>query len=113
MRLDDDELAAIEAAADRYGLTFSSFVRAASLSAAQGKGLAGLPIRSVRRKPVDREMLARVLGQLGKIGNNLNQLAKNGYSGLDPAERAQVAEVLGEIRALAPQIMDALGKGGP
>lgn len=109
-RFSPDELAQIEAAAERYGVTFSGFVRAAALSAADGKGLATLPVRSVRRKPVDKELMARLLGQLGKVGSNLNQIVKLAYGGLDRAQRAEAAGILAELRDMVPLIHEALGR---
>lgn len=113
VRFDPAELARIEAAADRQGLAFGSFVRAAALAAAEGKGLAALPVRSVRRKPVDKELMARLLGQLGKVGGNLNQIVKMAYGGLDRAGRAEAAEVLIELRAIVPLILEAMGRPQP
>ena len=74
VRLSDDERAAVDAAAERAGLMPGSFARQALL---------GGPVpRQVRRPPVERKELARLLGELGKIGGNLNQLAKAANTGV-------------------------------
>jgi HAMP domain-containing protein len=57
----------INTTATRVGLSVGAYLRALAL------GSAGP--RAVRRPPVERKELARLLGHLGKVGSNLNQLA--------------------------------------
>ena len=71
IRCTQDERAAIKKAAQQAGLSVGAFLRALAL------GDAGP--RAVRRPPVEREELARLLGWLGKLGSNVNQLA-HGYN---------------------------------
>jgi hypothetical protein len=99
---DDAELAQLDAAASRAGLTRASFQRVQSL---------GTPpkTRSTRRAPVEKEMLAKALGQLGKVGGNLNQLAR--AANLDRTYRVEIMDATAEIRALLPLFMQALGRG--
>ena len=69
IRLSTDERATIDHAADRSGLTPGSYARQVML---------GAPVpRQVRRPPVERRELARLLGELGHVGSNLNQIARN------------------------------------
>jgi hypothetical protein len=68
VRCTAEEQAAIKMAADRAGLSVGAFLRAAAL------GDAGP--RAVRRPPIERKELARLLGHLGKVGSNVNQLAR-------------------------------------
>lgn len=100
IRFSDQELAEIEEAASRAGLTFSSFGRA--------KMLGSVPVGSVRRPPIERELLARTLGQLGKVGSNLNQIARAAH--LDRSDRAEIMDAVIELRGLLPQITEALGQ---
>jgi Bacterial mobilisation protein (MobC) len=73
IRLSDEEHAVIDKAAERAGLVVSSYARQALL---------GAPVpRQVRRPAVERRELVRLLGELGHIGGNLNQLAKAANSG--------------------------------
>ncbi len=103
------ELAEVEDAASRYGLTPASFSRTAQLSVARGEArLSAAPARSVRRPPVEKEQLARVLGQLGKIGSNLNQVAK--AANMNKAELAEFMEVLAEVREASRAVMHAMGR---
>jgi hypothetical protein len=69
IRLTPEERAAIDQAADRSGLTPGSYTRQVML---------GAPVpRQVRRPPVERRELARLLGELGHVGSNLNQIARS------------------------------------
>jgi hypothetical protein len=101
IRLTPAERAKIDADAERAGLTPASYAR---------QVLLGAPApRQVRRPPVERRELARLLGALGHVGGNLNQLAHRFNSGL-PTDRQ---EVLDAIRGLAPvrdAVLKALGR---
>ncbi|HEY2068084.1 MAG TPA: MobC family plasmid mobilization relaxosome protein [Rhizomicrobium sp.] len=96
IRLAAEERDAVEAAADRAGLAASSYAR---------QVLLGAPApRQVRRPPVERRELARLLaefgrvaGELGKIGSNLNQIARATNSGL-VADSVLLQETLAELR---------------
>lgn len=98
----DEEFAILDEAASRAGLTRASYQRVQSLAKPK--------TRSTRRAPVDKELLARTLGQLGKIGGNLNQIAK--AANLDRYERVQLGEALVEVRRTASLVMQAMGRGG-
>jgi Bacterial mobilisation protein (MobC) len=100
IRLNLAERAAIDYAAERAGLTAGSYAR---------NTLLGAPMpRQMRRRAVDGPALARVLGELGKIGGNLNQLAKASNSGvlLYAGEIAPAALAILEMR---DAVMAALG----
>ena len=58
----------IEKEAREAGLRIGGYLRALAL------GSAGP--RAVKRPAVEREQLARLLGELGKLGSNVNQIAK-------------------------------------
>lgn len=98
-----DERAAIEAAADRAGLTVGAYLRTVAL------GDAGP--RAARRPVVARVELAQVLGQLGKWGGNVNQLARAfNVDGTSPAA-AELAAIRAELVAMRTALMGALGRG--
>ena len=74
VRLSDEERAVVDAAAERAGLETGSYIR---------QVLLGAPApRQMRRPQIERKELAKLLGELGKIGSNLNQLAKASNQGL-------------------------------
>lgn len=84
----------IHALAEAAGLPAGAYLRAAAF---------GSPgPRAQRRPPVDRQELARLLGQLGKIGGNLNQIARalhqRDYPPVDEIKTALAAVT--ETRAL-------------
>ena len=103
IRCTEQEQAAIKAAADRAGLGVGAFLRAAAL------GDAGP--RAVRRPPIERKELARLLGHLGKVGSNINQLAyaynrDRTFPGL-----SELMAVRQDVGALRDALMKALGRG--
>ncbi len=101
IRLLPEERAQIEVEAERAGLSLGGYVRV-RLSAQSA-------IRAVRRAPVDTEILARVLAQLGRVGGNLHQLVRHlnfgNYDALGDA-----SAVLEELRQVSASIMGALGR---
>lgn len=101
-RLNDEERALIEAKADAAGgLTPGSYAR---------EILLGAPApRPVRRRSPDRKLLAQLLGQLGKIGGNLNQLAKDRNHGLMLYEN-EILTALEELKAAREALLDGLGR---
>jgi len=95
------ERAALGAAAERAGLSVGAYLRA--------QVLPDTPGRAVRRPGVAQTLLAHLLGQVGKVGSNLNQLAKRANSGAAVPEAALAAAVAA-WRATARAILQALGK---
>jgi hypothetical protein len=103
VRCTAEQHAVIGEAAAQAGLSTGAFLRAQAL---------GNPgPRSVRRPPVERRELARLLGHLGKVGSNVNQLA-HGFNrdGTLPG----FSELLGirrEVAEMRAALMKALGRG--
>jgi hypothetical protein len=80
------------------GLKNGSFLRSLAL---------GTPgPRAARRPPVERQELARLLGHLGKVGSNLNQLAH----AFNRDRRVPGADELNAIRQQVGELRDALMK---
>jgi hypothetical protein len=101
IRLTPEEKAAIETAAERMKVTPGSYAR---------NTLLGSPIpRQGRRPPVERRELARILGELGKIGSNLNQLARETNEGFPPYRRELLA-VLASLLPVKDAILAAMGR---
>jgi hypothetical protein len=63
----------------------------------------------VRRPPVERAELVRLLGAIGHVGGNLNQLAHTANTGL-PTDRHALLEVLSGLTAVRSAILSALGR---
>ncbi len=93
IRLSPDEMAKLRADADTAALDVSTVARSHLLNAP-------MPKKRYRRS-VDHEKLADVLYQLGKIGTNLNQIAKVANSSANLARVRDVTFlkiILEEIR---------------
>lgn len=101
IRLTADERAAINGAAGRAGLTAGSYARQTLLGAQ-------VP-RQGRRPPVERKELARILGELGKIGSNINQLAKQANGGF-LVYHNEILFALGGLKVVRDAILKALGR---
>jgi hypothetical protein len=90
------ERSKIDEAARQAGLSIGAYLRALAL------GDAGP--RAVRRPPIERKELARLLGHLGKVGSNLNQLAH----AFNSRGRVPGLAELNDIRSYVGQMRDAL-----
>ena len=99
-RVTDEERAIIEAAADAEELTVGSFVRA--------KILKKVVTKPTFRPSLDREILGRALGMLGKVGSNINQIAKHMNSG-GHTPAAEILKALNDFAILKEQILKAIG----
>ncbi len=102
VRCTAEERLKIDDAARQAGLSIGAYLRSLAL------GSAGP--RAVRRPPIERKELARLLGHLGKVGSNLNQLAhafnrERRIPGLD--ELNAIRQKVGELR---DALMKALGR---
>ncbi len=98
-RVDAIERAEIESAAEAAGLTVGSYCRDTILSKA---------LTTARRRPsLDRALLAQLLGQLGKLGGNMNQIAKRLNEGAGVgAER--ISSACGDFEILRAEILKAI-----
>jgi hypothetical protein len=105
VRCTAEERAAIKAVADKAGLSVGAFLRAAAL------GDAGP--RSVRRPPIERKELARLLGHLGKVGSNINQLAHAFNSRGRAPGLAELNDMRMYVGQMRDALMAALGRTGP
>lgn len=99
----DDEFNAVASKADAAGLSMGAFLRAAML---------GNPgPRAQRRLPGDAQLLRQVLGHLGRVGNNLNQIAYNLNAGENPyTQMPELADALRDYQRMRDALYEALGK---
>ena len=102
-RFDKQEAASIRRIADRSGLSVGALVRRALLDTP--------PPRATRHPPADVQAVARLLGQLGKIGSNINQIAYHLNAGR-PGDRVEgsIDEALRDLSELRLVCLQALGK---
>lgn len=103
IRLTEAERAALDTAAERAGLSLGSHIRKVLLEAP-------LP-RQARRPPIEKTELARLLGHIGKIGSNINQLAREVNSdGVDAFDRIDFQTATDDLAAMRAALMEALGR---
>lgn len=99
VRVTPQERDAIDDLAMRKGLTLAAFLRATAL---------GDPgPRAKTRIPVDEALLRQLLGQIGKVGGNLNQIAKRLNIG-GAASASEVRAALAEYHELRQAVLTAL-----
>ena len=99
-RVSDDEYARYQERASRAGLAVGAFARAAGLDEAGP--------RARRRRPVEHRALVQALAALNRVGNNLNQIARNTNLGLD-IDAPQLRDALHQYRSIIDAIYEALG----
>ena len=100
-RFNDQEAAAIKEMADGRGLSVASLIRHATLNVPP-------PRRALPRPQVETQLLVGVLGELGKIGSNLNQLTK--YANMGRVLEASIEAVARDLLELRLPLLQALGK---
>jgi len=100
VRLDDRELAEIEAGAEAAGLTLASFARQKILSSPARK--------PSRRASVDAALLAQVLGQLQRVGSSLRRIA-DALKNDERHDLSDLSAALAVFRGTVVLIMRALG----
>jgi hypothetical protein len=103
VRCTKEDHSAISAAAAKAGLSVGAYLRTLAISTPGP--------RAVRRPPIERKELAFLLGQIGKLGSNVNQIAKHANTNrVLPGERvlALMREDIGQMRTA---ILKALNHG--
>ena len=99
-RVTPEEKSAFVARADRAGMASAAFMRALAL------GDAGP--RARRRRPVEHQALVQALASLNRVGNNLNQIARNTNRGMD-IDVPQLRDALLQYHQVIAAIYEALG----
>lgn len=94
----------LEAAAEKAGLTLGSYIRACALAVPK--------TRAVRRPPVEKVLLAQLLGQIGKVGGNIHQIVKRLNFG-EGVDRLELRSALAAFEGAAAAVMQALGYRTP
>ena len=103
LRVTVEDRAKIADAAGETGLKIGGYLRSLAL------GSAGA--RALKRPRIERAELARLLGEIGKLGSNVNQIAKAFNStGAVPAS-PELRAMQGDIAAIRAALMEALGRG--
>lgn len=100
IRFDDNEWEAIQTRATDAGVSVAGYSRAVILNTK--------PLRASRKPSVDTVHLAQTLAQLGKIGSNVNQLAKLAHLGGWP-DHDDLATASAAVRNACDSVLRALG----
>jgi Mobilization protein NikA len=101
LRVSPQEAQAIEEMAASTGLTLSALLRNALLKTP--------PPRASRRLRGDQQTAARVLAALGKIGSNVNQLARQANMGREDLDIEELRMALRDLAELRHACLQALG----
>lgn len=99
-RVTDEEYARYQERASRAGLAVGAFARAAGLNEAGP--------RARRRRPIEHAALAQLMAAMNRVGNNLNQIARNTNLGID-IDVPVLRDALHEYHAVVGAIYEALG----
>ena len=100
IRLSDTERLDIESRAQRTGLSMGGYCKFVIFNTD--------PPRRSRRVVPEKAELSRLIGQVSRVGANINQIAKqlNMYSAIDVVE---VSNAMADVAELRASIMKALG----
>ncbi len=101
IRLSPEEKTLLSQNAARAGLPLGSYVRSIVLGAK--------PPRQVRRPPVEFRAVAEMLGHVGKIGSNVNQIARQLNSDQEP-ERNAITEAALAVTEMREVLLRAMGR---
>lgn len=107
LRTNEDDKKKIEEFAKAEGMTISDFVKSRTLGKAP---------RTKMATP-EREVFIRLLAELGKIGSNVNQIAKvmntekgSGYT--VTLKESVIVQTLTDIQTVSTSLLNQLGHGG-
>lgn len=100
IRFNEHEWQDVQTRSGNAGLSLAGYARAVLLNTK--------PLRASRRPSVDRAELALVLGQVGKIGGNVNQLARLAHLGGWP-EHEELRQAVADLRFMRDTLLKALG----
>ena len=103
VRCNAAEYATITTKAESAGLSVGAYLRTLAI------GTAGP--RAMRRPPVERVELARLLGELGKLGSNVNQIARVVNTIGDKRPEHDLAAIAADVQMMRSALMKALGRG--
>jgi hypothetical protein len=93
----------IAGTAAQAGMSIGAFLRTIAL------GTAGA--RAVKRPRIERELLAKLLGEIGKLGSNVNQIAKWANTDRSAPSFAEIVNMREDIATMRADVMKALDRG--
>lgn len=99
IRVSEAEATAMKDLAKSRGLSMSDLVRRAAL---------GVRMPPRKLDHTNAVLLARIVGELGRVGGNLNQLVRRANGGRLAGHDADLSKTLSGIEALRQRIRDML-----
>jgi hypothetical protein len=102
VRFGEVEFADLDERARVAGLTMPAYIRELTVPPAKRQ------TRGTHRPSIERELAARILAQLGKLGSNVNQIARAANLGADEAPEWAAARE--EVCEAARAVMQVLGR---
>jgi mobilization protein NikA len=103
LRCTDEDRAFLEESASQAGLSVGAFLRTIAF------GTAGA--RAVKRPHIEREQLARLLGEIGKLGSNVNQIAKWANTDRRAPDPRVLVMMQSDIAAMRAVVVKAFDRG--
>ncbi|WP_095444216.1 plasmid mobilization protein [Ochrobactrum quorumnocens] len=100
IRMTPAERQRLSSLCEQSALNASEFIKRATLSS---------ELTIISSNHVDREITAKFLGELGRIGNNINQIARVLNSSKNSACNFEATPFLEELRALRAAIISVNG----
>ncbi|MGB7416262.1 MAG: plasmid mobilization relaxosome protein MobC [Thermosynechococcaceae cyanobacterium] len=100
-RVTPKELEQLDEDAQRSGRTRSDYIRKMLLNAPKP--------RQYRRPAGNEKLLASLIGHIGKLGSNINQIARNTNAG-QSADTAYLQEGIVALREMKSDLKRALGR---
>lgn len=102
-RVTPEEKLEFQSRCQRSGITAGDYIRQACLDQT--------PLRAQRQPSIDRQLLAKALGQLMRYGNNLNQIARkfNQNQEIHSSDREALHSALQALHQLRTELRQALG----
>lgn len=100
VRFTEEEIRTVRAKAEKSGISVSALIRLAVLDLP--------PPRAARRPTVQLKAVAQLLGNLGRIGSNVNQLAKHANAGRYQQDSIELA--MRDLMDMRMACLQALGR---
>ena len=96
VRILEEEYTDLKALAEREGLTIGSYIRHVAIE----KPLEKKTTRAKRRPTIEVQALSKLISDIGRVGNNVNQIARGINQGDTPLA-ADIREALASLREIS------------
>jgi hypothetical protein len=102
-----DERKRIVADAKQAGMTMGSYIRSRLLDAPETK--------TVYRRTLTKRLMTKLIGEMGRVGNNMNQIAWKLNSGMvvTPLDRQQHEEGIRALKEMRAALITHMLQKGP